>query len=305
MAANNAWLARQLEYPKGRVDAVIDTDTYNEIDDQYALAYGIKSEDKLNILAIYAAPFSNKKCDGPADGMEKSYDEIMKILELMDRQDLKARVYKGSDRYLGDERTPVLSEAARDLVKRAMDHTPENPLYVIALAAITTVASALLIEPKISERIVVVWLGGQAHFWPDNREFNLMQDIAAARVVFSSPVPLVQLPCMGVASTFRVSGLELLHHLKGKNSLCDYLVDVTTKEALKDGGNSCWSRPIWDVTAVAWLAGRRFCSDCLVSRPIPEYDDHYAFDPTNHLMTYVYSIDRDVLFEDLVVKLTR
>ena len=53
MAANNAWLARQLEYPKGRVDAVIDTDTYNEIDDQYALAYGIKSEDKLNILAIY------------------------------------------------------------------------------------------------------------------------------------------------------------------------------------------------------------------------------------------------------------
>ncbi|MDY6343140.1 MAG: hypothetical protein SPL79_02465 [Sphaerochaetaceae bacterium] len=32
-----------LRRPAGPVDAVIDTDTYNEIDDQYALAYLVKS----------------------------------------------------------------------------------------------------------------------------------------------------------------------------------------------------------------------------------------------------------------------
>ena len=73
---DNAKLIQRLEKPKGRVDVVIDTDTYNEIDDQFALSYLIKSDEKLNLKAIYAAPFFNEKSTGPADGMEKSYQEI-------------------------------------------------------------------------------------------------------------------------------------------------------------------------------------------------------------------------------------
>ena len=46
-----------LQRPTGKVDVVFDSDTYNEVDDQYALAYMVKSPDKLNIKAIYAAPF--------------------------------------------------------------------------------------------------------------------------------------------------------------------------------------------------------------------------------------------------------
>ncbi len=304
MMVDNGWLARQLNRPKGKADVVLDTDTYNEIDDQYALAYLIKSDDKLNLQAIYAAPFSNKKCGCPAEGMEKSYEEILRVLTLMEREDLKKLVKKGSDRYLENETVPVKSEAAEDLIKRAMEHTSENPLYVVAIAAITNVVSAILIKPEIKERIVVVWLGGQAHWWPDNREFNLIQDIAAARVLFGCGVPLVQLPCMGVVSGFRISGPELIHHLKGKNKLCDYLVDVTVKEALADGGNITWSRIIWDVTAVAWLLDDRFEKDCLVHSPVPEYDDRYAFDTTNHLIKYVYDINRDYLLADLFQKLT-
>lgn len=61
MSIDNARLIRRLEKPKGRVDVVIDTDTYNEIDDQYALSYLIKSDEKLDLKAIYAAPFFNEK----------------------------------------------------------------------------------------------------------------------------------------------------------------------------------------------------------------------------------------------------
>ena len=304
MIVDNGWLAGQLNRPKGKVDVVLDTDTYNEIDDQYALAYLIQSDDKLNLQAIYAAPFSNKKCESPGEGMEKSYEEILKVLSLMEREDLKELVKKGSSRYLENETVPVQSEAAEDLIKKAMEHTPMNPLYVVAIAAITNVVSAILMEPEIKERIVVVWLGGQAHWWPDNREFNLIQDIAAARVLFGCGVPLVQLPCMGVVSGFRIRGPELIHHLKGKNKICDYLVDVTVKEALADGGNVTWSRIIWDVTAVAWLLDEGFERDCLVHSPVPEYDDRYAFDTTNHLIKYVYDINRDYLLADLFRKLT-
>ena len=41
-------LIENLGVPEHRIDAVLDTDTYNEIDDQFALAYMINSEDRLN-----------------------------------------------------------------------------------------------------------------------------------------------------------------------------------------------------------------------------------------------------------------
>ena len=65
---------RNLEVPTGNIDCVLDTDTYNEIDDQYALSLMIKSP-KLNLRAIYAAPFFNTHSTSPEDGMERSYDE--------------------------------------------------------------------------------------------------------------------------------------------------------------------------------------------------------------------------------------
>ena len=305
MSIDNARLIRRLEKPKGRVDVVIDTDTYNEIDDQYALSYLIKSDEKLDLKAIYAAPFFNEKSTGPADGMEKSYREIMNVLTLLEREDLKEHVYRGSTEYLPSETEPVISDAAKDLAERAMNYTEEHPLYVVAIAAITNVASALLLNPDIKNRIVLIWLGGNATNWPDNKEFNLSQDVAGARIVFGCGVPLVQLPCMGVVSAFTTSGPELEYHLRGKNKLCDYLVNVTTTEAAACNGGPVWTRPIWDVTAVAWLLDGDFEEDCLIHSPIPEYDNRYAFDNNRHFIKYVYHIKRDKLFADLFAKLSR
>ena len=295
----------RLRKPTGRIDVVMDTDTYNEIDDQYALSYMIRSDEKLNVQAIYAAPFSNRKVSTPAEGMEKSFEEIQNILSLNQKEDLKQLTWRGSTQYLSDEKTPVVSPAAQDLADRAMKYSPEKPLYIIAIGAITNIASAILLNPEIINRAVLVWLGGNAYFWPNNREFNLFQDVAAARIVFGCGIPLIQLPCMGVVSAFTTSGPELKAHLRGKNKLCDYLIDVTTKEAMETYGGSTWTRPIWDVTAVGWLLDGDFESDTLVHAPIPEYDDRYAFDDTNHFIRYVYHIKRDNLYADLFKKLSK
>lgn len=303
MKWNTQWLLGRLEKPTGPVDAVIDTDTYNEIDDQFALAYLIKNSDRIRLRGIHAAPFHNRKSTGPADGMEKSHAEIHRVLEVMERQDLAPLVKKGSDRYLPNEETPVPSEAAEELVRLALAQDPERPLYVVAIGAITNVASALLLRPEIRERIVVVWLGGHAYHWHDNREFNLFQDVAAGRVVFGCGVPLVQLPCMGVVSAFSTGAAELERFLRGKNKLCDYLVDITTRDGAAESVHQCWTRAIWDVTAVAWLLEGGFLLDRLEHSPIPEYDDRYAFDGRRHLIRYVYHVNRDALMEDLFRKL--
>ncbi len=298
-------MVRRLQKPAGKIDVVLDTDTYNEIDDQYALSYMIKNDDKLCCKAIYAAPFFNDKSVSPEDGMEKSYAEILVLLGLLHRDDLKPSVFKGSRTYLPDEETPVDSPAARDLAERAMAYSAENPLYVVALGAITNVASAILMNPDIRERIVLVWLGGNALHWPHNAEFNLMQDVAAARIVFGCGVPLVQLPCAGVVSGFTVSESEFRQHFIGKNELCDHLGYYSIEEGNRFGEPGTWTRVIWDVTAVAWLLDGDFMSDTLMHSPIPQYDDTWTPSNTRHFMRYVYTIHRDRLLADLVRKLTQ
>ena len=69
---NREQYLKNLSIPKGPVDVVLDTDAFNEIDDQFAIAYLLRSEDKLDTKAIYAAPFLNSKVSSAAEGMEKN-----------------------------------------------------------------------------------------------------------------------------------------------------------------------------------------------------------------------------------------
>ncbi len=294
-----------LQPPQGIVDMVLDTDAYNEIDDQFAIAYALKSPDKVRLTALYAAPFFNEHSTGPKDGMKRSYDEIHKLLTLAGREDLKPYTFLGSEDYLADEKTPQPSDAANDLIQRARGYSAAHPLYVVAIGAITNVASAILMAPDIIDKIVIVWLGGSAWHFATTPEFNMMQDIAAARVIFGCGAPLVQLPCMGVVSAFYTTKPELEHWLVDQNPLADYLARNTIKEAEGYAKGKPWSRIIWDVTAVAWLTDREgnFLSSTVEHAPTPEYGHGYSFDGRRHFMRYVYYIHRDELMEDLFTRL--
>lgn len=294
---------RILSCPRERVDMVLDTDAYNEIDDQFALSMALLEGKKLNLEAVYAAPFFNERSQGPGDGMERSYREILHLFRLAGRE---VPAFRGAEGYLENEATPRQSDAARDLCRRAMAHSPENPLYAVAIGAITNVASALLLQPEIADRMVIVWLGGHGIHWIDNHEFNCFQDVAAARVVMGSGAPLVILPCMGVVSAFTATGPELEYWLRDRNTLCDYLCDHTIEAAEEYAKGKPWSRVIWDVTAIGWLLNDQdsLMDSRLIPTPIPEYDHHYSFDDTRPLCRYVYHIHRDALMERMIGILT-
>ena len=293
--------------PVKPVDMILDTDTYNEIDDQFAIAYMLHSPEMLNVKAITAAPFFNGKSTSPADGMEKSYQEILKLLKLDGREDLNSIVYRGAAEYLPDENTPVVTDAAKVMVEISKNYTKEDPLYIAAIGAITNVASALLMDPTMAERVVVIFLGGNALTEPDTHEFNMMQDIAAARVVFGCEVPLVQLPCAGVVDHLLTTEFELRHWLEGKTPLADYLAKNTIEEAESYAKGRPWSRVIWDISTIAWLlnqSGKLMQGRAEVS-PIPEYDHHYGFDPRRKMIHYVYKINRDEILEDLFTRILK
>lgn len=293
---------KNLSVPEGLVDVVLDTDAYNETDDQFAISYLLAKERKLNLKGICAAPFFNSKVESPRQGMEQSFDEILHLLKLTDKENLKDIVYPGSAAFLPDENTAVESRAAEFMVSLAEEYSPEKPLYIVAIGAITNVASAFLKNPRMKENCVVIWLGGHGLHMPDPcSEFNMRQDIAAARVVFDSGVPLVLLPCRGVVDRFCTSKPELAHWLQGKNELCDYLYSHATAVAQCHTARRTWTRTIWDVTAVAWLLNENenLMRHKLIPCPIPQFDRQYGFDESRRPIRYVFWIDRDALFEDL------
>jgi len=290
---------KRLEPPKGNVRMVLDTDTYNEIDDQFALAYACLSKEKIKLEAVYAAPFFNNRSTSAGDGMEKSYQEILRLLKLLGKSP-EGFAFRGSDRYLGDVSKPVRSEAAFDLIKKAMTATPDDPLYVVTVGCITNIASAILIEPGIIERIIVVWLGGNGLNWPHQKEFNLMQDVPAAQVVLNSGVPLVIMPCRPVVSHFHTTIPELEYYLKGKNQISDYLLKSTVEYS---GGRDAWSKVIWDVTAVAWLVNPSWLPTDIVHSPVLTNKVTYSTDRSRHFIRMASSLNRDAIFRDLFGKL--
>ena len=306
-----------LQPPTGRVRMVLDTDTYNEIDDQFAVVHALLSPEQLDVEALYAAPFHNNRSSGPAEGMEKSYDEILRLLDFLDVSSNMgdAFVYRGSTAFLSDAETSVPSEAATDMVTRAMENDAAEPLYVVAIGAITNVASAILMEPKIIERIVVVWLGGNPLYWPHTREFNLQQDVLGAQVVFNCGVPLVHLPARGVVSHLLTTVAEMERYVQGQGKIGDYLVEifkdyhsehlVTAADAPQAGfaTASGWSKVIWDISATAYLINSTWVPTDIVHSPILTEAVTWSFDNSRHLMRVATGVNRDAIFRDLFQKL--
>ena len=276
---------------------ILDTDTYNEIDDQFALAYAMLSKDKVDLLSINAAPFLNSRSSSAADGMEKSYQEIFNIMKLVD-PNADIPVYRGSTAFLTDKNTPVESPACDNIINTVMNS--DELVYIVAVGAITNVASAIIKCPEIVNRTVVIWLGGHALHWQDTREFNLKQDVAAAQIVLDSKVPFVQIPCNGVCTEFLTTIPELEYYLRGKNELCDYLVDIVSSYTKKPYG---WSKVVWDVTAIATIVEPKALDMVIIPTPILTDDCHFAKDDARHPFIYVRRIRRDPIYADMFEKL--
>lgn len=290
---------RRLAPPDGKINLVMDTDAFNEIDDQFAIAYALLSKDKICLQALYAAPFFNELSEGPGDGMEKSYHEIRRILELMG-ENAEGRVFRGSERYLSALDAPVESDAARDLIARAMAAPDDEPLYVAAIGAITNIASAILLEPEIIRKIVVVWLGGHSLHWNDTNEFNLAQDVLAAQVLFGCGVPLMLIPVMGVSSHLITTLSEIEAHVRGRGRIGDFLADRYRSCSSDHFG---YSRVIWDISTIAYLLNPASVEAEWVHSPIVTGERTWSRDTSRHLIRCAKFIHRDLVLKDLFRKL--
>ncbi len=202
-----------------KIRLIINTDCKNEADDQFALAHHLMTP-QFMVKGIIAAHFeANSSRYGKGGTMQASYDEILKVLKLMGLEN-QYSVYKGATTPMSSEDIPCHSEGADFMIEEAMKED-EHPLYAVFLGSLTDLAAAYMKEPRIAERMTIVWIGGGT--WPvGGFEFNLLQDISAANVVFKSNLPLWQIP-ENVYKQMEVSLAELQYKVQPCGEIGNYL----------------------------------------------------------------------------------
>jgi purine nucleosidase len=266
------------------------------------VAYALLSPEKLAVEAIYAAPFHNNRSNGPGEGMELSYVEILRLLERLNHPS-EGFVKRGSTGWLTGRGEPEKSPAALDLIERALASPQDDPLYVVGIGAITNVASALRLAPEILSHIVVVWLAGQPHSFHTASEFNLMQDPLASQTLFDCGVPLVQIPCTGVASHLLTTVPELEGALKGQNAISDFLFQRFCEY---ESDHFAWAKEIWDISAIAALLNPEWTPSHVIPSPILRDDLTWeAPPPGRHAMRVAWFVNRNAVFRDLFLKLRK
>lgn len=204
-----------------KIRMIVSTDCKNEADDQFALAHHLMTP-KFIVKGIIGGHFNlNPQEFGVGNTAKASVDEVLKVLKIMEIDESNL-VYKGAEFPLVNEFTPSESEGANFIINEAMCEDA-HPLFVACQGSLTDVASAILLEPKVSEKMTVIWIGG-GDYPKGGFEFNLKQDIAAANVVMNSKVKLWQIP-MGVYKQMSVTLAELQLQVKPYGEIGKYLFE--------------------------------------------------------------------------------
>lgn len=278
-----------------KVRVILDTDAKNEVDDQFAVVQAVLSE-SFDLRAVIAAHFGEEKSK---QSMQDSYDEINKVLTLMDRNDVT--VLHGAEKRIETEHIPNDSEGARFIIEEAM-REDDRPLFIACLGAITDMASALLIQPEIAKKdVTVIWIGGRD--WPAGGwEYNLKNDVNAANVVFKSQVQLWQVP-RNVYRMMPVSHAELWTRVHPYGEIGKYLAENVVEFNNAWTSRPCEFRILGDSPAVGLI----IFNDCgeWEWKPAPEFDENmnYVHNGKNRPIRVYKNIDARFILEDLYAKL--
>ena len=163
-----------------KTKVIVDADTGNEIDDFFAIVMALKSKN-VDVIGLTAAHWNNQWAPD-YDTMLKSWELNNQILEAME---VNIPSLKGSNTIVGAPWSgiePRKSEATDFIIKSALSTKEGEKLKIICLGAATNIASSILINPDIIERIAIYYIGAKYDFennaW-DKNEFNVRNDLNA------------------------------------------------------------------------------------------------------------------------------
>lgn len=223
---------------------IIDADTSNEVDDPYAIARAL-IEPSWKVLALNATQWQASHWAEP-QSMEASHRLNQVLLGEMGlsvktRRGGAARMYDWGDK-------AQHSAAAYEIIQQAKQMPAKQKLTVLALGALTNVASAVTIDPAIQSRIRVYWLGTSYDFVSGimkETDFNCVMDVQAVEIMLTSQVEMHLMP-VNVAKQMEFTYAETEQQLRGRHRVGTFLCDRWYKHL----GPSRRNRVIWDLALV-------------------------------------------------------
>jgi inosine-uridine nucleoside N-ribohydrolase len=305
---------REIIEPRQRV--ISDNDYGGDPDGLVQLAHHLlcDSVDLRCVIASSAAPFHA----GWEESRDASVVAAERVVELAGRTGVP--VVAGAPEPLGTRAEPQPSAASDAIVVEAMRDDPTVPLFVVCGGGLTNIASAWLTEPRIAERLTLVWIGGREHPGlaepPPGAlavEYNTSIDLVAAQVVFNdSNLDVWQVPRDAYRQVL-ASRSELLVRMRSQGPLgvhlFDSLGDMARVVALVDAhmgetyvlGDS----PLVLLTAL-WSNFDPAPASCRwVVQPRPDITDagDYEPNPDGRPLRVFTQLDSRLVLEDLYAKL--
>lgn len=276
-----------------KVRVILDSDTANEIDDAFALAYACVCRDKFDIKAITLAPFSVEyKRINIKDGLIESKLEANRILRLAGFRDLNL-VFRGSEDFYNDQLEA--SEASNKIIEEAK----KGELTIVCLGVLTNVAVAIRDCPEIAKNLHVIWLGTRHLFYDSFDDTNFRHDKRAFELVVKSDVKLTIIP--SYIGKFIQTSESSMKTTVAVNDLGRYLYRIMR--------NSQFSQPcmgvrtIYDVAPVGYLVNPKW----FYEKEIPANEVLKEFTKTDpkRMINYVYDMQpNSVVWIDFVNRLS-
>ena len=302
-----------------KVKVLIDNDFCGDPDGLFALAQQVLSP-TTDIVGIVGGHLSasggfTSRTDQATESVEKA-NALLKVMNM----EGKYKVVAGSETAMTSADRPMDSEGARLIISEAKKCSPDKPLFVECGAALTNVASALLLDPSISKNIVVVWIGGQEYSFGavpppgySQVEYNLNLCIPAGQVVFNkSDVRIWQVPRDAYRQCLYGTS-EMYAYVKPCGKLGTYLSDTLDKTM---GSCEKFGIPMGDVyilgdSPLVLLTSLQsgFEADPSSSKwyptPCPKIDDkgNYLPNPTGRIIRVYTQLDTRLMFADMQAKL--
>ena len=173
------------------IRVVLDCDTANEVDDQFAIAHALGAPERaLDVRGVVSV--HNTTAHGP--GSRDVYQEEAERVVALCGSDVLC--IPGAERPMESREDLVPSAGLEFLVEEAR----LGPLTVIATGPATDAASLFLAAPEALENVRIIWLGGfgdEADYgnWANRiGELNGRADVQAWRALFEGTVELLHIP---------------------------------------------------------------------------------------------------------------
>lgn len=268
-------------------DVILDSDEANEMDDQYALAYCL-GHPRINLLSVNAALWPAR--EGFAAAVEKSYNEIERVLDVCGALG-KVPVYRGCTIPVSNnpDLRPSDSPATRNIIRAA--HRAKGRVYVLTTGVCTNVASAIMIDPTIKKKLVVLWLGTNCFGWPIG-DYNMRNDFRAGQILLNSGVPLLLFPANGPdsqGSCVLAADQLFIKAIKGDGRAQMFFRKRLPSEFHDTSHN--WWHILWDLAAPAALSVPEAMQWRIIPSPVATDSAKFATDSTRHPIIYVNKMD--------------